>query len=98
MHLVLVESQAADRADQNPGCLQPDIICFAKGVTSGYIPLGGLLLADKLLAALDSTEGSTFTTGFTYRCTSPTDWRRCLIYAAAFAFLFSRLRFREAVV
>jgi adenosylmethionine-8-amino-7-oxononanoate aminotransferase len=45
--------------------IEPDIICFAKGVTSGYQPLGGLLISDRMLAALD-TEGSKFTTGFTY--------------------------------
>ena len=66
--------------------IEPDIICFAKGVrgiavacanttaddklavpqvTSGYIPLGGLLISDRMLAALD-TDGSMFTSGFTY--------------------------------
>jgi adenosylmethionine-8-amino-7-oxononanoate aminotransferase len=28
---------------------QPDIITFAKGVTSGYAPLGGMLVADRLM-------------------------------------------------
>ena len=45
--------------------VEPDIICFAKGVTSGYQPLGGLMISDRLLEALD-TEGAKFTTGFTY--------------------------------
>jgi adenosylmethionine-8-amino-7-oxononanoate aminotransferase len=28
---------------------QPDIITFAKGITSGYAPLGGLMASDKLI-------------------------------------------------
>jgi adenosylmethionine-8-amino-7-oxononanoate aminotransferase len=32
--------------------LAPDIITFAKGVTSGYFPLGGMLVSDRLLEDL----------------------------------------------
>ena len=28
--------------------IEPDIICFAKGVTSGYQPLGGLLISGRI--------------------------------------------------
>jgi len=30
----------------------PDIITFAKGVTSGYFPLGGMVVSDRLLSSL----------------------------------------------
>lgn len=46
----------------------PDIITFAKGVTSGYVPLGGLAISDKVLARVsgDNAKGSWFTNGYTY--------------------------------
>ena len=28
--------------------IKPDFIPFAKGVTSGYLPLGGLLVSDRV--------------------------------------------------
>ena len=31
----------------------PDIICFAKGVNSGYVPLGGVLMSDAIAATFD---------------------------------------------
>ncbi|MGH7155793.1 MAG: aminotransferase class III-fold pyridoxal phosphate-dependent enzyme, partial [Acetobacteraceae bacterium] len=31
----------------------PDIVSFAKGVTSGYLPLGGIILSDRVHQALD---------------------------------------------
>ena len=34
--------------------VQPDIVSFAKGVTSGYLPLGGILLSDRVHAAIDA--------------------------------------------
>ena len=44
---------------------QPDIITFAKGVTSGYSPLGGMIAADKLMEPfLDG--GATFLHGITF--------------------------------
>jgi len=30
--------------------VQPDLVCFAKGVNSGYIPLGGVVISDKVSA------------------------------------------------
>lgn len=46
----------------------PDIITFAKGVTSGYVPLGGLAISDKVLARIsgENAKGSWFTNGYTY--------------------------------
>ena len=28
--------------------IKPDLITFAKGVTSGYIPLGGVIVSDRV--------------------------------------------------
>lgn len=44
---------------------QPDLITFAKGVSSGYIPLGGVLVGDRVADALID-KGSDFNHGFTY--------------------------------
>ena len=47
--------------------LAPDIICFAKGVTSGYLPLGGVLVADRIAEPFWSTPGGPkFSHGVTY--------------------------------
>jgi putrescine aminotransferase len=35
----------------------PDIIAFAKGISSGYIPLGGVLFADRIRAELTARGG-----------------------------------------
>jgi adenosylmethionine-8-amino-7-oxononanoate aminotransferase len=44
---------------------QPDIITFAKGVTSGYAPLGGMLVSDRLMEPF--SEGTaTFLHGITF--------------------------------
>jgi adenosylmethionine-8-amino-7-oxononanoate aminotransferase len=44
---------------------QPDIITFAKGVTSGYSPLGGMIVRDKLMEPF--TKGTaTFLHGITF--------------------------------
>src|SRR5690606_24433633 len=44
---------------------QPDIITFAKGVTSGYSPLGGMLASDRLMEPF--TKGTnTFLHGVTF--------------------------------
>jgi adenosylmethionine-8-amino-7-oxononanoate aminotransferase len=34
--------------------VEPDIVQFAKGVTSGYVPLGGIGVSDEIRAAIDS--------------------------------------------
>jgi putrescine aminotransferase len=44
--------------------IRPDLITFAKGVTSGYVPLGGVLVGDRVAGAL--TVGGYFNHGFTY--------------------------------
>jgi len=44
---------------------RPDLICFAKGVTSGYVPLGGVLVGDRVAGALIE-KGGDFNHGFTY--------------------------------
>jgi putrescine aminotransferase len=46
----------------------PDIITFAKGVTSGYVPLGGFVISEAVLARVsgDNAKGSYYTNGYTY--------------------------------
>jgi adenosylmethionine-8-amino-7-oxononanoate aminotransferase len=44
---------------------QPDIITFAKGVTSGYAPLGGMLVADHLMEPFSEGQ-ATFLHGVTF--------------------------------
>jgi putrescine---pyruvate transaminase len=46
----------------------PDIITCAKGLTSGYVPLGAFLVSDRLYARLDGpgAKGQSFANGFTY--------------------------------
>ena len=46
----------------------PDIITSAKGLTSGYVPLGAFFVSDRLYATLTGPEGQGkyFTNGFTY--------------------------------
>jgi putrescine aminotransferase len=46
------------------GC-RPDLIAFAKGVTSGYVPLGGVLVGARVAHALVE-KGGDFNHGFTY--------------------------------
>ncbi len=46
--------------------VQPDIICSAKGLTSGYIPLGAVIFSDRIWAAMAKGGQRWFTTGFTY--------------------------------
>jgi putrescine---pyruvate transaminase len=44
---------------------RPDLITFAKGVTSGYVPLGGVLVSDRVADVLIG-QGGDFNHGFTY--------------------------------
>jgi len=44
---------------------RPDLIPFAKGVTSGYLPLGGVLVGSRVADALIE-RGGDFNHGFTY--------------------------------
>ena len=44
---------------------RPDLITFAKGVTSGYIPLGGVLVGERVARVLIE-RGGEFNHGYTY--------------------------------
>lgn len=44
---------------------QPDLISFAKGVSSGYVPLGGVLVSARVASVLVE-RGGDFNHGFTY--------------------------------
>jgi putrescine aminotransferase len=48
--------------------VQPDMITCAKGLTSGYLPLGACLISDRLLAEISGPDKSDvmFTNGYTY--------------------------------
>ncbi len=48
--------------------IQPDIITAAKGITSGYLPLGAVFISDRLLADIsgDNSKQAIFSNGFTY--------------------------------
>ncbi|WAC27052.1 aspartate aminotransferase family protein [Ancylobacter sp. SL191] len=43
---------------------EPDILVMAKGITSGYMPLGGVMVADRVVEVL--LEGGDFNHGYTY--------------------------------
>ena len=44
---------------------RPDLMTFAKGVTSGYIPLGGVMVGDRVADVLIG-QGGEFNHGYTY--------------------------------
>ncbi len=44
----------------------PDLITFAKAVTSGYIPFSGVVVGPRVRAALEANEGFLLRTGYTY--------------------------------
>ena len=46
--------------------LRPDLITFAKGVTSGYLPLGGVIVAPEVVAPFWDEPGRMFAHGATY--------------------------------
>lgn len=46
--------------------VEPDMMCFAKGVSSGYLPLGGVLLSDEMHNVLKEKSEGTLFHGFTY--------------------------------
>jgi adenosylmethionine-8-amino-7-oxononanoate aminotransferase len=52
---------AANRFD-----LEPDLITFAKGVTCGYAPLGGVIAAPHIAEPFFETPGLIFRHGYTY--------------------------------
>ena len=45
--------------------IRPDLVTFAKGVTSGYIPLGGVMVGDRVAKVLIE-QGGEFNHGYTY--------------------------------
>lgn len=45
--------------------IRPDLITFAKAVTSGYIPLGGVMVGDRVAKVLIE-QGGEFNHGYTY--------------------------------
>ncbi|MBT8077285.1 MAG: aspartate aminotransferase family protein [Gammaproteobacteria bacterium] len=45
--------------------VQPDLMTFAKGVTSGYLPLGGVMVSDRVGSVIIE-KGGEFFHGFTY--------------------------------
>ena len=44
---------------------KPDLVTFAKGVTSGYVPLGGVMVGDRVAKVLIE-QGGEFNHGYTY--------------------------------
>ena len=46
--------------------VQPDLITFAKGVTSGYVPLGGVLVGSAVRAPLEADPAFWLRHGHTY--------------------------------
>ncbi len=48
--------------------VQPDLVSFAKGVTSGYLPLGGVALSDGVYETIrdETPKGVPFMVGLTY--------------------------------
>jgi adenosylmethionine-8-amino-7-oxononanoate aminotransferase len=45
---------------------RPDMITFAKGVTSGYAPLGGVIVSDRIAGPFVEDPGATFLHGLTF--------------------------------
>ncbi len=46
--------------------VQPDIICTAKGLSSGYLPIGAVIFSDALWQSMAADDDRWFTSGFTY--------------------------------
>ncbi len=44
----------------------PDMIIFAKGVTSGYVPLSGVIVGPAVMAGLNANDGFILRTGYTF--------------------------------
>ncbi len=46
----------------------PDIITFAKGLTSGYVPMGGYAVSDALMSEMsgDNAKGNIYSNGYTW--------------------------------
>ena len=48
--------------------IEPDLITCAKGLTSGYVPMGACLISDKIFCEISGkhSQGSSFSNGYTY--------------------------------
>ncbi|MGI9353141.1 MAG: aminotransferase [Rhizobiaceae bacterium] len=48
--------------------IEPDIITCAKGLTSGYLPMGACIISDRVYHEItgDGSKGATFSNGYTY--------------------------------
>jgi putrescine---pyruvate transaminase len=46
--------------------VRPDLVTFAKGVTSGYLPLGGVLVGEAVRAPLEADAGFVLRHGYTF--------------------------------
>lgn len=44
----------------------PDLMSIAKGITSGYVPLGGVILSDKIMETFKEKTDGLFMHGYTY--------------------------------
>jgi putrescine aminotransferase len=54
-------------ASQNEFGVQPDILVAAKGISSGYVPLGATMFTDEIFEVIDAPDPEAFFThGFTY--------------------------------
>ena len=55
-------------ASEDVFSITPDIITCAKGMTSGYVPMGACILSDRLVADVsgEAAKGSIFSNGYTY--------------------------------
>jgi adenosylmethionine-8-amino-7-oxononanoate aminotransferase len=80
--------------------VEPDLVTFAKAVTSGYIPLGGVIVGSVVRRALEKDPEMILRTGFTYSghptataagvaCLAVTDEQGLLLRARALGELFS---------
>ncbi len=46
--------------------VEPDIVLIAKGLTSGYAPLGGVAVSEAIADSFESNGGVEFAHGFTF--------------------------------
>jgi putrescine aminotransferase len=53
---------------------KPDLVTFAKGVTSGYIPLGGVMVGDRVAKVLIERAASSTTATPTAATRWPAPW------------------------
>ncbi|MDH3470925.1 MAG: aspartate aminotransferase family protein [Acidimicrobiia bacterium] len=58
--------RAGDWFASNRFSLEPDIVTFAKGVTSGYLPLGGVIASPNVAAPFWAADSPMWRHGYTY--------------------------------